>query len=66
MAVYSYLSDNVSAFSALAGAVAAVVSLLLSLRNIKRRMRDECDRRVAELRLAFEDGLRYELRKDEP
>lgn len=64
--LFGNLSETISAYSALAAAIVAVVTLCLSLRNLKQRMRAECDQRVHELRMAFEDGLRYERRRDVP
>jgi hypothetical protein len=58
----SVFSDNINAIAALLVGIASVVTALLSLRSSKKRERDVCDQRIADIREAFQAGVKYEKR----
>lgn len=55
-------ASQVAAVGALLSGLAAIITAAISMRRLKKRLTDECDRRITELGRAFESGLKYEKR----
>ena len=55
-----------SAWGALLTGLSAFVAACLSLRNVKKHAKTECDERISDIREAFKSGMRVEYRPGEP
>lgn len=51
-----------AALGALLSGLGSLIAALLSMRGVKKRARDECEARIADIREAFRAGTRYEKR----